>query len=370
MKSLEDAPVTGKRVLLRLGLDVPMSSESPPKVVDDIRLREAIPTIQFLLDREATLVTVGHLGRPGGKPLPSLSLRPVFERLSELLNHSILFCPTVLGQETEAAIEGLTKGGVIGVENLRFEPGEDQDSRTFAQALANYGELYVNDAFSAYHPAASTIAITEFLPAYAGLLFEKEYNVLTNLLRHPASPFVAVIGGAKASDKLPVIHQLLEKADWVLVGGQVANVFAAAENPKIKNVEADATLLETARQINARSRGKLVLPVDGITSPEGAVMDIGPKTIQAFSGYLKGARTIFWNGNVGKSEDERYRHGSDSIAKLIADSGATTIVGGGNTVEIITRLGLASEISFVSSGGGAALKLLSGEVLPTVQALG
>lgn len=369
MRSLEDAPVSGKKVLLRLALDVPLSGGAEPLVLDDTRLKESLSTIHYLLNRQARVVIIGKLGRPHGQRQASLSLRPVYLHLSALLKKPIVFCPTLLGERTAQAVESLKVGEIVGLENTGFEKGEDDNSRTLAKQLAGYGDIYVNDAFSKVHRSeASTVAITEFLPSYAGLSLEKEYQTLTSLLRHPARPFVAVIGGAKA-DKLPVIGHLLHKADRILVGGGVANIFLAAEGRDVGSSVIETDYLDDAKAILRRSRGKIVLPTDDRRSTGGQIFDIGPETTSEFSRVIKGAKTIFWNGNLGKSEDEAFRAGSDGIARAIANSGATTIVGGGNTTEIINRLQLTAEISFISSGGGAALALLSGEKLPGITAL-
>lgn len=370
MKSLEEAPVNGKKVLVRLGLDVPLTAGADPKVADDSRLRSVLVTLNYLLNRDAKVIIISHVGRPDGKIEKSLSLKPVYLHLSALLKRPIKFAPQLFNAATQAAVDELQGGQVLGLENLRFDVGEANNSRTFAKRLAEYAELYIDEAFSVAHrQSASIAAITEFLPSYAGLEFEKEYHVLNTLLRHPASPFVSVIGGAKITDKLPIIKQLIQKADRVLIGGAIANTFLAADGRDVGASIVEKELFPAALEIIRRGKGGLILPTDYVFSSDKQIYDIGPKTIAEFGQYLSAAKTIFWNGNLGKSEDEKYRRGSDEIAQVVADSGATSIVGGGNTAEIIDRLGLTKEITFVSSGGGAALDLLAGKTLPGIEAL-
>jgi phosphoglycerate kinase len=369
MRVLENAAVAGQRVIVRLALDVTLSGGPEPLVLDDRRLRESLTTLHYLLERGAKLILIGKLGRPEGKVEPTLSLRPVFLHLSALLKKPITFAPALFSEATKQAVVALEDGGVLGLENLEFQPEELNNSRTFAQKLAEYGQLYVDDDFpKAHHAVASNVAITEFLPSYAGLGMEKEWQVLTNLLRHPAHPFIAVIGGAKA-DKLPVIGALVRQADRVLVGGAVANIFLKATGHEVGASPVDEQYLSQARQIFQAAAGRIILPVDHKTDEHGVILDIGPNTVTAFSQVLKSAKTIFWNGDVGKAEEPAYQAGSDAIAHVIAESGATTVVGGGNTLEIIDRLGLYQQLTFISSGGGATLALLAGQKLPAVEAL-
>ncbi len=367
MQSLEDAPVASKKILLRLGLDVPLGPSG--EILDDSRLRSSLETIHFLLNRQAKVVIIGHLGRPEGKADPKLSLRPVYLHLSALLKKPISFAPNLFSPATKKLIDEMPEGMVVGLENLRFDPGEENNSRTFAKKLAQYGEVYVNDAFSVAHrEAASVVAVAEFLPSYPGLLFEREVSVLKNLMKHPDRPFVAIVGGVKVADKLPAIKYIAGKADRVLVSGAVANTFLAAKGMNVRESLIDKEYLGQAKELLKRYRDKLVLPEDFIWE-EGKILDQGPQTTKRFQAYLKTARTILWNGSLGHSEDPKYAHGSDAIAKFIADLPATTIIAGGNTIEIFSRLNLLKEVNFVSTGGGAALELLSGEVLPGVRAL-
>lgn len=370
MKSLEDAVVQGKRVIVRLDLNVPLSDDNPPKIADDFRLRVILPTLRFLLERDAKVVLVSHLGRPKGQIEAKLSLKPVYQELAILLNRSIKFAPNLFGAATKQAVDELKPGELLGLENLRFDPGEETNSRTFARKLSEYGDIYVNDAFAVSHrEAGSLCAITEFLPSYAGLLLEKEVKMLGSLLHHPASPFVAILGGAKIAEKLPLLEHLLKKADRILIGGGIANTFLAAAGEDVKDSLVEAEAYPAAREILKAAQGKIILPGDFVWS-EQKILDIGSKTISLYQNYLRGAQTIFWNGNLGYSEDPRFAVGSDTIAKYVADLPATTVVGGGNTAEVISRLGLLNKISFVSSGGGATLEFLSGQKLPGLLALG
>lgn len=370
MKFLEDAPLSGKRVLVRINIDVPIRGDKEPVVVDSFRLKAVLPTLHYLIDNRAKIVLLAHLGRPDGKEVRELSLRPVYLHLSALLKKPISFAPKLFSNATAEAVEKLGEGELLGLENLRFDPGEEKNSRTFAARLAHYGDLYVNDAFSVSHrSAASLVAITDLLPSYAGQLLEREYQVLSNLMKHPAKPYGAVIGGAKIEDKLPIIKQFLMRADWVLVGGGVANTFLKADGKvDIKNSLYDADRIEIAREILKKSRGKLILPTDYVWH-EDKILDLGPNTIINYQRHLKSAQTVFWSGPLGKVEDEKFQKGSLEIARTIADVGATSVVGGGDTVGFINGQDLAKKFSFVSTGGSATLEFLGGRVLPGLKAL-
>ena len=366
MKSIEEAAVTGKRVLVRVDANVPMDGD---RVRDDYRLRAMIPTLEFLLNRKAKVILMAHLGQPKS-PTDFPSLKPVYEELSKIINRPISFAPELLADNTKKMIDELQEGEILGLENLRSNEGETKNSRTFAQQLAQYGEIYVNDAFSVSHrEAASLVAITEFLPSYAGLLLEREYNILSNLLRNPANPFVVVIGGAKIEDKLPVIKKLLDKADKILLGGGVANTFLAAQGVDVKKSLVNREYLDISKDIFKQANGKVVLPIDYVFDAD-AIVDIGTSATAQFQRYLASAKTIFWNGNMGKSEIEQFALGSEGIARAMTESGATTIIAGGNTIDICNHLRLLNKMSFASSGGGATLELLSGETMPGIKALG
>lgn len=369
MKGIEEASLLGKLVLVRIGADVPLTEEKVPRVRDDSRLRVLLPTIQYLINRKARIVLCSHLGRPDGTVDRALSMRPVYLRLSALLRKPVTFAPTLFSEVTEKAVEELKEGEIIGLENLRFERGEEANSRTFARKLAKYGEIYVNEAFSVSHrEAASIVAITEFLPSYAGLQFEKEVSVLRELLRNPARPFTVIIGGAKVSDKLPAIKYLVQHADSVLVGGGVANTFIAASGKDVGESLIDGEYLEVAKNLLKRYRNKIILPTDYIIE-KSAIMDIGQNSTEQFLRKLKNSKTIFWNGTLGVAEDEDYSVSSEILAHYIADSPATTVVGGGNTIEVLSKLSLLDKVTFVSTGGGSTLQLMSGKTLPGLAAL-
>ncbi len=366
MKSIEEAALSGKKVLVRVDLNVPLEDG---KIRDTYRLQAVIPTLEFLTNRGAKVILMSHLGRPMGIIEPAESLKPVYEELSKLIDKPVIFAPELFGDATKKLVDDLQEGQILGLENLRFDKAEDDNSRTFAQKLAAYGDVYVNDAFSVSHrEAASLVAITEFLPSYAGLLLEREYHILTNLLRHPADPFVVVIGGAKIEDKLPVIKRLLDKADRILLGGGVASTFLASQGVDVKKSLINKDLLDEAKDIFKRGRGRILLPTDYVWDGD-AIVDIGIKTQLQYKRYLSSANTIFWNGNMGKSEIAKFADGSAAIAQEMVNSGATTIIAGGNTIDLCNSLKLLKKMSFVSSGGGATLSLLSGEKMPGIEAL-
>jgi len=368
MKVLEDAALASQRVLVRIDADVPLSSTNPAEVLDDYRLQRLLPTIFYLQNHRAKIVLCGHLGRPKGQVDPALSLKPVFLHLSALVNKRILFAPDPFTASVAKTIETLAEGDIIGLENLRFFKGEEDNSRTFARKLASLADIYVDEAFGSPHEAASTVAITEFLPSFAGLQLEREVETLTALTKHPAHPFVVVVGGAKVADKLPAISQLLPLVDRVLVGGRVANTFLVSQGTDVKRSELDQNLVDQAGSMFKRAKGKIILPTDFLWGDE-QILDIGRDSTRSFLSYLKGAKTVLWSGVPGKVEEPKFAQSSKIIAKAIADSAATTIVGGGDTVGFIDQLGLTNRYSFVSTGGSAMLELLGGRVLPGIRAL-
>ncbi|MEK7548539.1 MAG: phosphoglycerate kinase [Patescibacteria group bacterium] len=369
MRLLSQSSLTGQKVLLRLDLNVPLTSDKPPKIQDDFRLRSSIATINYLLNRDNRVVIIGHLGNPTG-PQAAHSLAPVVDRLSELLGQEIAFAPELFSSSTQDQVDNLADGKVIVLENLRFDPGEGANSRTFARRLANYGQVFVNDAFSVCHRSnASTVAITEFLPSYAGLLLEKEAMVLGGLLRHPAQPFVGIIAGAKIADKLPVIKNLIRRVDRLLVGGGVANTFLAAEGLTVRRSLVDKEYLTVAQKLRRLAGEKLILPTDFVWR-DGQIMDLGQNSIELFRTHLSHAKTVFWSGSLGVYEQPPYDLASSAIARLLADLPATTIIAGGNTADLVHRLGLANQMSFISTGGGATLSYMAGETLPGLAALG
>lgn len=368
MKGMEDGNFTEHRVLVRVDLDVPLTEGSSPDVLDDYRLRSLLPTINYLINRMAKVILIGHLGRPDGKQEKNLSLKPVYLRLSALLNRPIKFSPQLFSESTKKAVADLEGGEILGLENLRFDRGEDNNSRTFAAKLARYGEVYVNEAFACYHETASIVAITEFLPHFAGLHLEQEFKILSGLIRHPARPFIAIISGAKASDKLPTIEGLLPNVDRVLVGGRVANNFLAASGVDVKNSKIETSLIEKSRDLLKKAKGKIILPEDYLWDGD-EILDVGPKTVRNYERYLKNAKTIIWSGPLGKIEDPRFEKSSKRLAEFVVNTKATTIVGGGNTIEMLDMFKLTDKFSFISTGGGASLELLSGSTLPGIKAL-
>lgn len=367
MKTLADATISGKRIILRLNLDLPQDDNG--NITDNERLRVSLSTLHYLLNRNAKVIIVGHLGRPKGKIDKKLSLRPVYIHLSALLKKPVHFAPNLFSSDTKKAVNELPEGSVLGLENIRFDKGEEDNSRTFARKLANHGEIYVNDAFGVAHrEAASTVAITEFLPSYPGISFDKEIQVIKNVLKTPDHPFITIIGGIKIADKLPAIKHISKISDRVLVGGGVANTFMAARGMNVRKSVINKKYIDEAKEILKRSREKIVLPVDFVWGND-QILDNGPDTVKLFEKYLKNAKIVFWNGSLGRTEDEKYRKSSDSIAKFVSNIPATTIIAGGNTTEIFSRLGLLNDVNFVSSGGGSTLALISGEKLPAIEAL-
>jgi phosphoglycerate kinase len=388
-KTVRDVDVAGKRVLVRVDFNVPLDSDSG-RVSDDTRIRAALPTIGYLRERGAKLVLCSHLGRPKGVD-DSLRLAPVARRLSELLGSPVETIDDCIGPQVEEAAEALGSGDILLLENLRFNPEEEANDPDFAWALASLADVYVNDAFGTAHRAhASTAGVADYLPAVAGLLMEKELKFFGEALASPDRPFAAVIGGAKISTKMGVLENLLEKVDRLIIGGGMACTFLKAEGLEVGQSLMEEEHLETARQImeKASERGlTLLLPSDVLVGdrfesdarrqqvsvkeipPDWQVMDIGEKTVGAFVDALRDCKTVLWNGPMGVIEFEPFSQGSHRLAEAIAGLKATTIVGGGETVAVVERLGLQDKFSHVSTGGGAALEFLEGRELPGVAAL-
>ena len=370
MKSLEDASLASKIVLVRIDADVPLKTTYPIEVADDYRLRKLLPTLFYLINHRAKIILCGHLGRPMGKVDPSLTMKPIFLHLSALLNKKIIFASNPFSATTSKAIKELSEGDILGLENLRFFKEEEDNSRTFARKLANLAEIYVNDSFGTSHREDSSIvAVTEFLPSYAGLQLERELEMLTNLTRHPARPFIALIGGAKIADKLPVIENLLPRVDRVIVGGRVANTFLASQGVDVKNSVIEPEYISQASKLLKNSRGKIILPVDYCWDRE-QILDVGVRSTNQTIEYLKYAQTILWSGVFGRVEQAGFDKSSRLIARAIASSAATSVVGGGDTVGYVDKLGLTEKYSFVSTGGSAMLELLGGRALPGIRTLG
>ncbi len=398
--SIRDLDLTGKRVLIRVDFNVPLSKDEAPRILDDTRIRETIPTIEYALRRKAKVILCSHLGRPKGKVVPSMSLRPVVDRLRELLDHvlgedeNVGFAPDCVGEVTTEMVMNLEPGQTLLLENLRFHPEEEGNDPAFAQQLAGLCEIFVNDAFGSAHRAhASTEGITHFVPqSAAGLLMESELKHLSKALTEPDKPFVAIIGGAKVSDKINVIESLMSKADAILIGGGMAYTFLRAEGQQTGKslVEEDKIDVARAALDEARKRGvKFLLPVDhcladafspkakstlfegsGPFPAEMMALDIGPKTVKLFAAEIADAQTVLWNGPMGVFEFPAFAAGTNAIAKAVAaNEDATTIVGGGDSVSAIHKSGFASRITHISTGGGASLEFLEGKTLPGVEAL-
>jgi len=388
-KTVKDIDVTGKRVLVRVDFNVPLDGQG--QVADDTRIRAALPTIRYLMEHGARVILASHLGRPKGKVDDRYRLDPVARRLSELLGRPVAKVDDCVGEEPRAAVARMQPGDVLLLENVRFHPEEEKNDEKFARRLAELAEIYVNDAFGTAHRAhASTEGVAHFLPAVAGFLMEKEINMLGGALNNAQRPFVAVLGGAKVSDKIKVIENLLDRVDSLIIGGGMANTFLAARGYSLGKslLEADKTGL--AAELIERAAGKgvgLLLPVDLVVAraadpdaeqkvvPVEAVpedwmaLDVGPESVKIFSGAVRGARTVIWNGPLGVFEMPPFAAGTFALARALAESGATTIVGGGDTAAAVVRAGVADRMSHISTGGGASLEFLEGRELPGVAVL-
>lgn len=388
LRTVRDVEVDGKRVLVRVDFNVPIENG---KVLDDWRLRATLPTIRYLLERRAKVVLISHLGRPKGQRDPRFSLRPVAQRLSELLSQPVHFADDCVGEVAERAVAALQPGEVLLLENLRFHSGEEADDDAFAQHLARLGDVFVNDAFGAAHRAhASVHAITRFLPSFAGLLMEREVTQLSQLLEAPEKPFVAVLGGAKVSDKIGVIRNLLTKVDALLIGGAMAFTFLKAQGYETGKSLVEADKLDLARALLDEAQAKgvgLMLPVDVVVADSDAEdaavqvvpatrmptdkagYDIGPETARLFAERIRTAKTVFWNGPMGRFERAPFKAGTKAVAEALAACPGTTVVGGGETAAAAFEFGIADKVTHVSTGGGAALELLEGRELPGVVVL-
>lgn len=384
-KTVRDIDVAEKRVLVRVDFNVPIKDG---KVGDDTRIRAALPTIQYLLEHNAAVILCSHLGRPKGGPDPAFSLQPTAERLSELIARPVDFAPVPVGPAAVEAAEALEPGGVLVLENTRFHPGETKNDPEMAKELAGLADVFVLDAFGSAHRAhASTEGVTHYLPAVAGFLLEKEIRYLGQAIADPEHPFVAILGGAKVSDKIGVIRNLLQKADQVLVGGGMANTFFKAQGYPVGDSLVEDEALDTARGLLEGGANRLRLPVDVVIAdgfdaeaemeimpmgpvPDGwRILDIGPETVSSFAKVIESARTVVWNGPMGVFEFPRFAAGTVGVARAVAASQATSIVGGGDSVAAIQQAGLADKITHISTGGGASLEMLEGKELPGVAAL-
>lgn len=385
-KTVRDIELKGKRVLMRVDFNVPIDKGV---VADDKRIRAALPTIQYVLDQGASLVVMSHLGRPKGTGFEAeFSLKPVAEVLSQLLNRPVQMAPDCIGPEVEAMARALQPGQVLMLENVRFHKEEEKNDPEFAKKLAALGDVYVNDAFGAAHRAhASTTAVAQFLPAVSGFLMQQELEYLSRATLNPERPYIAILGGAKISDKIAVIENLLTKCDKLIIGGGMANTFLAAQGYNMQESLVEPNAIETAKKIIASAGNKLLLPIDAVIAdkfdadantqvvdvdkiPAGwRVMDIGPKSVAKFSEALRGAKLIVWNGPLGVFEMPKFAEGTFAIAKVLANSGAITVIGGGDSASAVKKAGVAKQMTHVSTGGGASLEFLEGKVLPGVAAL-
>lgn len=385
-KTVKDVPVEGRRVFVRVDFNVPLTAGG--EVADRTRLSAAAPTIKYLAEHGAKVILASHFGRPKGKVVEGMRLAPVARVLPEVLGRPVSYVHDCIGPQVAAAARTLKSGEILLLDNLRFYPGEEANDPEFAQELAALAELYVNDAFGAAHRAhASTAGMAAFLPAVAGFLMEEEVSALGRLLEAPARPFVAILGGSKVSDKIGVIENLLGLVDRLLIGGGMANTFLAAQGHDLKKSLVEQDKLEEARRLLMSARGRLQLPVDlvaaseatagaqtKVVAPDGlpdgwTALDIGPKTADAFAEAVAGAGTIFWNGPLGLFEVEPFDRGSTAVARAMAQSGAFSVVGGGDSIAALEKSGVAGGITHISTGGGASLEFLEGRELPGVACL-
>jgi phosphoglycerate kinase len=390
--TIRDIDLAGKRVLVRVDFNVPLEGST---ITDDTRIRAAVPTLKAILEQKPrAVILMSHLGRPKGGPDPKYSLAPVAPALAKLLGTDVQFVDETVGEKVKAAVNNLPEGCVLLVENTRFDKGEEKNDAELAKKMASLGDVFVNDAFGSAHRAhSSTVGVTEYLPSVAGLLMEKELDYLATALENPKHPFVAILGGAKVSDKINVIKALLEKVDKLLICGGMANTFFKAQGRELGKslIEADPDVQQMARDLLASGGDKLVLPVDAVVGdrlaseatvktidveqgvPEGyAIYDIGPKTIDLFKSAIVGTKLVVWNGPMGVFETKPFDNGTNAVAQALTEAtknGATTIVGGGDSAAAIEQAGLADQITHVSTGGGASLEMLEGQALPGVVAL-
>lgn len=384
-KTVRDIDLKGKRVLMRVDFNVPMQDG---KVTDDKRIRASLPTIQYILDQGASLILMSHLGRPKGGPDPEFSLRAAAEVLAGHLGRPVQMAPDCVGPEVEKMAQALQPGEVLMLENTRFHAGEEKNDLELAKQMAALGDVYVNDAFGSAHRAhASTEGVARFLPAVAGFLMEQELEYLGRATANPDHPYIAILGGAKISDKILVVENLLARCDKLIIGGGMANTFLTAKGLNMQDSLVESEAIETARGILARHADKIILPVDAVVAdkfeaeaqsqiaevdkiPAGwRMLDVGPKTLNLYRQALTGAKLIVWNGPVGVFEFPKFAEGTFALAKMLAESGATTVIGGGDSASAVKKAGVAGQMTHVSTGGGASLEFLEGKELPGVAAL-
>jgi phosphoglycerate kinase len=383
--TVKDIDVRGKRVFVRVDFNVPLEDG---RITDDTRIRAALPTIRYLIDQGAKVILASHLGRPKGEVNPKYSLEPVAVRLSELLGKPVEKASDSIGEAVKERVALMQEGDVLLLENVRFHKGEEKNDPALARAFAELADIYVNDAFGAAHRAhASTAGIAEYLPAVAGFLMEKEIDIMGRALSHPDRPFVAIIGGAKVSDKISVIENLLGKVDTLIIGGGMANTFLAAQGYSLGRSLVETDKIDVAKDLLARAGGKLLLPVDLVVASEfradaehravsltdvpqeWMALDIGPQTVDRYTEVVRQAKTVIWNGPMGVFEMDAFAVGTVAIAKAMAEVKGTTIVGGGDSVAAVEKAGMAEHMTHISTGGGASLEFLEGKALPGVVAL-
>ena len=389
-KTIRDIDVAGKRVLVRVDLNVPLA-EDTGQILDDIRIKAVIPTISYLVDKKARVILCSHLGRPKGNPVDALRMAPIAKRLSEIIGKPVATTKDCIGKDVEKATTELKNGEILLLENLRFHDEEEKNDPEFCKALAKLADIYVNDAFGTAHRAhASTEGVAKYLPAVSGFLMQKEIEIMGKALTNPTRPFASIIGGAKISDKIGVLDNILGKVDILLVGGGMVATFLKAMSYEVGKSSVEEDKLDLARKLmdKAKAKGvKLLLPVDVVVADKSAadaksktvaidkvpadwfIMDIGHKTIDMFEDEIKKCKTIIWNGPMGVFEYPKFSRGTASIAEALASAKATTIIGGGSTAEAVEEMGLAAKMTHVSTGGGASLEFLEGKTLPGVAAL-
>lgn len=384
-KTVKEIDLKGKRVFIRVDFNVPMADG---KVTDDKRIRAALPTIQYVLEQGASVLLASHLGRPKNGPDPEFSLKAAADVLAGHLGRPVIMAPDCVGPEVEKIAAALKPGEVVMLENTRFHKGEEKNDPELAKQMAALADVYVNDAFGSAHRAhASTEGIARFLPAVSGLLMEQELEYLGRAVLNPEHPYVAILGGAKISDKILVVETLAAKCDKLIIGGGMANTFLAAQGLNMQDSLVEAEALETAKALLAKLGEKLVLPVDAVIAdkfdaeansqivdvdkiPAGwRMLDIGPKTLELYKQTLTGAKLIVWNGPVGVFEFPKFAEGTFGLARLLAESGATTVIGGGDSASAVKKAGVDKQMTHVSTGGGASLEFLEGKELPGVAAL-
>jgi phosphoglycerate kinase len=384
-KTVKDIDLKGKRVLMRVDFNVPMAEG---KVTDDKRIKAALPTIKYVLEQGASVMLMSHLGRPKGEANPEFSLKAASEALAALLGSPVKMAPDCVGAEVEKMAQELKPGEVLMLENTRFHKGEEKNDLELAKQMAALGEVYVNDAFGSAHRAhSSTEGVAQFLPAVSGFLMEQELEYLGRAIANPEHPYIAILGGAKISDKILVVETLLSKCDKLIIGGGMANTFLAAKGLNMQDSLVEEASLETAKSILAKSADKLILPVDAVIAdkfdaeantqtvdvdkiPAGwRMLDVGPKTLELYKSSLSGVKLVVWNGPVGVFEMPKFAEGTFALAKLLAESGATTVIGGGDSASAVKKAGVAKQMTHVSTGGGASLEFLEGKELPGVAAL-